>query len=105
MALSYGYDGLTMHGDIAMDTQKITNLPDPSSDTEPVTKKYADTHYAGGGGGSGSVGPQCPEGPQGTQGARGPRGLKGLKGDQGDQGLKGDKGDAGPPRFWWFFRH
>lgn len=30
-----------------MSDNKITNLPDPSSGTEPVTKKYADRVYRG----------------------------------------------------------
>ena len=30
MALSYGYDGLTIQGDINMEYHKITNLPNPT---------------------------------------------------------------------------
>ena len=100
MALSYGYDGFTINGDIDMDNNKITNLPDPSSNTEPVTKKYADTHYSGGGGGdAGPAGPQGPEGPQGPKGNKGDTGLRGLKGDagpEGDQGPQGPRGIRGP---------
>ena len=55
-----------------MDNHKITNLPNPLSNTEPVTRGYADTHYSGGGG------------------------SKGPKGDKGDQGPRGPKGDQGP---------
>ena len=59
------------------------------SDSEPVTRSYADTHYSGGSG---------QRGPRGLKGDKGDRGIQGLKGDQGDQGiqgLKGDKGDSG----------
>ena len=34
-----------------MDYHKITNLPNPTINNEPVTKGYADTHYSGGDGG------------------------------------------------------
>ena len=48
MALSYGYDGFPIQGDINMDYHKITNLPNPTIKNEPITKGYADTHYSGG---------------------------------------------------------
>jgi len=37
--------GGTMTGDINMDGHKITNLPDASSDGEPVKRGYGDTRY------------------------------------------------------------
>ena len=36
--------GFTMQGIINMDDNRITNLPDPVSDSDPVTKGYAETH-------------------------------------------------------------
>ena len=69
-----------MQEDIDMNGNKIVDLPSPKSDSEPVTKGYADTHYSGSGGG----------------GSQGPKGDKGDTGPQGPQVLKGDKGDTGP---------
>ena len=103
MSLLFGYSsGLaTIEEDINMNGYKITDLPSPTSDSEPVTKSYADTHYSSGGG-SGQRGPKGDKGdtgPQGPRGDKGDTGLQGSKGDKGDTGLqgsKGDKGDTGP---------
>ena len=59
MALLFGYtsDLTTIYEDIDMNGNKITDLPDPTSTTELVTKGYADTHYSGGSGG-GQEGPR-----------------------------------------------
>ena len=102
MALLFGYSsGLaTIEEDINMNGYKITDLPSPSTNSEPVTKGYADTHYSSGGG-SGQRGPKGdkgdtgPQGPKGDKGDTGSRGSKGDKGDTGPQGPKGDKGDTG----------
>ena len=115
MSLLFGYSsGLsTIEEDINMNGYKITDLPSPSTNSEPVTKGYADTHYSGGGGSGqrrpkgdkGDTGAQGPKGDKGDTGSRGPKGdkgdtgLQGSKGDKGDtgpQGPKGDKGDTGP---------
>ena len=78
-----------MKGDINMNSNRITNLADPTANEEVVSKGYADTHYSGGSG-QGPQGPPSPQGPKGDIGNRGP------KGDQDDQGSKGDQGDCGP---------
>ena len=91
MSLNFGYSppGLgRIKNDIKMNGHKILDLPSPTSDSEPVTKSYADTHYSSGGG-SGQ------RGPKGDKGDTGPQGLKGDKGDTGSRGPKGDKGDVG----------
>ena len=77
MALLFGYSsGLTtIKGDIDMNGNKIVDLPSPTSNSEPVTKGYADTHYSGGGGS---------QGPKGDKNDTGPQGPKGDKGDKGD---------------------
>ena len=94
MSLLFGYSSDIQEGDIDMDNNKIINLPDPSTGSEPVTKSYADTHYSGGGGGK--RGPKGPKGDTGSQGPKGDTGTQGPKGDTGAQGPKGDKGDVGP---------
>ena len=96
-----------MKGDINMNSNRITNLADPTANDEAVSKGYADTHYSGGSGQGpkgpkgdkgdpGSSGPRGPQGPPGPQGPKGDIGNRGPKGDQGDQGSKGDQGDRGP---------
>ena len=103
MSLNFGYSppGLgRIKNDIKMNGHKILDLLSPTSDSEPVTKSYADTHYSSGGG-SGQRGPKGdkgdtgPQGPKGDKGDTGSRGPKGDKGDTGSQGPKGDKGDTG----------
>ena len=102
MSLLFGYSsGLpTIEEDINMNGYKITDLPSPSTNSEPVTKGYADTHYSSGGG-SGQRGPKGDkgdtgaQGPKGDKGDTGAQGPKGDKGDTGAQGSKGDKGDTG----------
>ena len=96
-----------------MNGHKITDHPSPKTNSEPVTKGYADTHYSSGGGGGqrgpkgdkGDTGPQGPKGDKGDTGSQGPKGDKGDTGSQGpkgdkrdtgSQGPKGDKGDTGP---------
>ena len=53
MSLLFGYSsGLsTIQEDIDMQGNRIIDLPEPVTGSEPVTKSYADTHYSGGGGG------------------------------------------------------
>ena len=102
MSLLFGYSsGLpTIEEDINVNGYKITDLPSPSTNSEPVTKGYADTHYSSGGG-SGQRGPKGDkgdtgaQGPKGDKGDTGAQGPKGDKGDTGAQGSKGDKGDTG----------
>ena len=93
MSLNFGYSPRLgkIKNDIKMNGHKILDLPSPTTDSEPVTKSYADTHYSGGG--SGQRGPPGPKGDKGDTGSQGP---KGDKGDTGSQGPKGDKGDTGP---------
>ena len=104
MSLNFGYSppGFgRIKNDIKMNGHKILDLPSPTTDSEPVTKSYADTHYSSGGG-SGQRGPKGdkgdtgPQGPKGDKGDTGPQGSKGDNGDTGSQGPKGDKGDTGP---------
>ena len=69
MALAYGFSKTQVDSDKDFEDQyRIYNLPDPTSDNQPVTKGYTDTHYSSGGG-------------------------KGPKGDKGDTGPQGPKGD------------
>ena len=91
MSLLFGYSsGLsTIEEDIDMNGNRIIDLPSPTTDLEPVTKGYADTHYSGGSGARG------PKGDKGVQGPRGDKGDQGPKGDQGDQGQRGDQGNTG----------
>ena len=42
--------GFTMQGDINMNNNKITNLPDPTLANDPVTKQYANRVYLTDGG-------------------------------------------------------
>ena len=56
-----------------MDGNWIFDLSDPTEDSKPVTKGYADKNYLGGG----------------TKGPQGPRGQKGDTGSQGPQGPQG----------------
>ena len=94
-----------------MNNNRIINLTSPATDSEPVTKSYADTHYSGGGssqgpkgdrgspGPAGSVGPQGPRGLPGSPGPAGsvgPQGLPGSDGSQGPRGLPGNDGSQGP---------
>ena len=46
IALAYGYSENVFSQDIDMNGHRIINLPDPKSNSEPVTKSYADTHYS-----------------------------------------------------------
>ena len=92
MSLLFGYE-FTINNDIDMNDHKIVGLPDPTSNTEPVTKGFADTHYSGGG--SGQQGPKEDKGDKGDTGSQGPQGQQGPKGDTGPQSPKGDKGDTG----------
>ena len=113
MALAYGFSKTEVSSNKDFENQfRILNLPDPTTDDQPVTKGYADTHYSGGGGqGKGPKGDKGDPGIQGPRGLRGPpgssgqkgekgdvgpRGLHGPKGDQGDTGKKGEQGDQGP---------
>ena len=85
MSLLFGYasDLEVVQEDVDMDGNRIVDLPEPTTDSEPVTKRYAGKNYLGGG----------------TTGPQGPRRQKGDKGDtgsQGPQGQKGDRSDVGP---------
>ena len=53
MSLNFGYSPYleTIEEDIDMNGYKIIDLPSPTTDSEPVTKGYADTHYSRGGSG------------------------------------------------------
>ena len=101
MALVYGFDKSVVNSNKDFENHfRILNLPDPTTDDQPVTKGYADTHYSGGGGGGspstqGPQGPQGPEGPTGPKGDQGDQGPPGPQGPQGDTGKKGEEGDQG----------
>ena len=92
--LLFGYSSSlsTKEENIEMQGNRNIDLPDPVTDSEPVTKAYADMHYSGG---SSSKGPKGDKGDKGDQGIQGSRGDKGEKGDQGIQGSRGDKGEKG----------
>ena len=61
MALAYGFDKSVVNSNKDFENHfRILNLSDPTTDDQPVTNGYADTHYSGGGGGGG-VGPQGPQ--------------------------------------------
>ena len=108
MSLNFGYSPYleTIEEDIDMNGYKIIDLPSPTTDSEPVTKGYADTHYSRGGSGQrgpkrdkGDTGPQGPKGDKGDVGSQGPRGntgSRGLKGDKGNTGSQGPRGSTGP---------
>ena len=101
MSLLFGYSSSLsiIEEDIDMSGNRIINLPNPATDSEPVTKAYADTHYSVGSsskgpkGDKGDTGPQGPKGDQGDQGSKGDKGDPGSQGNTGPQGPKGDKGD------------
>ena len=85
MSLLFGYSPNleTIEEVIDMNGNKILDLPSPTSNSEPVTKGYADTHYSGGSGHRGpkedkrDTGPQGPKGDTGLQGPQGPKGNTG----------------------------
>ena len=79
MSLLFGYSSSlnTIEEDIDMNGNRITDLPSPTIDSEPVTKGYADTRYSGGSGGRGSKGEKGDQGPKGDQGNQGPKGYQG----------------------------
>ena len=99
MSLNFGYSppGLgRIKKDIKMNGHKILNLPSPTSDSEPVTRSYADRYYSSWG--AGQRGPKGDKGDIGLTGPKGDKGdigLTGPKGDKGDIGLTGPKGDKG----------
>ena len=101
MSLLFGYSSGfddVQEEDLDMNNNKITNLPDPSTGSEPLTKSYADTHYSDGG--PGPVGPQGPagsDGPRGLRGSPGPQGPAGGDGQQGPAGIVGPRGLRGSP--------
>ena len=90
MALLFSYSSSlsTIEEDIDMSGNRIIDLPDPVTGSEPITKAYADTHYSGGG-------TQGPKGDIGSQGSKGDTGSQGPKGDIGPEGPKGDTGLQG----------
>ena len=51
MSLLFGYasDLELVEEDVDMDGNRILDLPEPTEDSEPVTKGYAEKHYLGGG--------------------------------------------------------
>ena len=80
MALAYGFSKAQVDSDKDFEDQfRILNLPDLTTDDQPVTKRYADKHYSTGGG----SGPKGDPGPQGPEGPQGPRGLRGAPGPRG----------------------
>ena len=97
MALAYGFSTTEVNSNKDFENHfRILNLPDPTTDDQPVTKGYADTHYSGGGGGG--TGPQGPQGPRGLRvapGPRGPQGVRGVEGPEGPEGPQGPQGDTG----------
>ena len=96
MALAYGFSKTEVNSNKDVENQfRILNLPDPTTDDQPVTKGYADTHYSSEGG-SGGKGPKGDPGPQGPEGPQGPRGLRGAPGPRGPQGVRGAEGPEGP---------
>ena len=98
MSLLFGYSSNleTIEEDIDMNGYKIIDLPSPTSNSEPVTKGYADTHYSGGSGQQGPKGDKGDIGPQGPKGDKGGIGLQGPQGPKGNTGSRGPKGDTGP---------
>ena len=78
-----------------MDGNRIVDLPEPTTDSEPVTKRYADKNYLGGGTTS-PQGPRGQKGDKGDTGSQGPQGPLGQKGDKGDVGPRGATGSQGP---------
>ena len=92
MSLLFGYASNLeiVEEDIDMDGNRIVDLPEPTMDSEQVTKGYADKHYSGGG-----AKPQGPKGDTGPRGLKGDKGDMGLQGPTGPQGPKGDKGGRG----------
>ena len=50
MSLLFGHapDLELVEEDVDMDGNRIVDLPEPTTDSEPVTKGYADKHYLGG---------------------------------------------------------
>ena len=74
MSLLFGYASdleLVEENVDDMDGNRILDLPEPTEDSEPVTKGYADKHYLGGG----TTGPQGQKGDKGDTGQTGPTGL------------------------------
>ena len=83
MALAYGFSKSKVDADKDFENQfRILNLPDPTTDDQPVTKGYADTHYSTGGGSGG----KSPKGDKGDTGSRGPQAPQGPEGQQGMEG-------------------
>lgn len=68
----------TMSATLDMDSNAIYNLPEATTDTEPVRKAEFDAVVLSGG--SGPPGPQGEVGPQGPQGETGPQGAQGPAG-------------------------
>ena len=95
MSQLFGYasDLELVEQNVDMDGNRIFDLPDPTEDSEPVTKGYADKHYSGGGGDKGDTGPQGPKGDKGDTGPQGPQGPTGPQGPQGPTGSTWDQGD------------
>ena len=83
--LLFGYSSSlsTIEENSEMQGNRIIDLPDPVTGSEPVTKAYAGMHYSGG------------SSSKGDKGEKGDKGNTGSKGDKGDKGEKGDKGDEG----------
>ena len=50
MSLLFGYasDLELVEENVDIDRNRIFDLPDPTEDSEPITKGYADKHYLGG---------------------------------------------------------
>ncbi len=81
-----------MNNNVDMNGKRIYNLPEPTSDGEPV--RLGDrAMFEGPEGPQGETGPQ---GMQGVQGIQGPQGVQGEEGPVGPQGLQGIQGPVGP---------
>ena len=100
MSLLFGYasDLEVVQEDVDMDGNRIVDLPEPTTDSEPITKGYADKNYLGGGaqGPCRDKGDPRPKEDKGDVGLSGPRELQGPQGLTGPRGRKSDKGDQGP---------
>ena len=82
-----------MRGDVNMDSHKITNLLNPTTNGEPVTKGYADTNYRGLTSHGFTMKGNISMGGDKITNLYKTTGPKGDKGDAGPQGPKGDAGD------------
>lgn len=76
-----------MNANLDMNSNRILNLPAPTSQQEPL--RLVDAELIAQGALQGPIGPDGPQGPQGEQGVQGEQGPKGDTGDTGPQGNDG----------------